>query len=109
MLQSKERRTWQKERDRLVAEQKAIEEEMANFVAIHEGEINALLQEYWTMRKQAGTSNDVWWWRDAALTARGLYEHRHGEARVKARRNAGLSSVSVPVSAARCGLLYSGH
>jgi len=37
-----------------VAEQKAIEEEMANFVAIHEGEINALLQEYWTMRKQAG-------------------------------------------------------
>lgn len=53
-MQTKERRTWAKERDRLQAEQKAIEEEMAEFVRVHELEINELLQEYWTMRKQAG-------------------------------------------------------
>jgi hypothetical protein len=29
---------------------------MAVFVAKHEGEINELLQEYWTMRRQAGES-----------------------------------------------------
>jgi kinetochore protein Nuf2 len=47
---------WQKEREHLLAEQKALEEEMASFVARHEGEINELLQEYWNMRRQAGWS-----------------------------------------------------
>ena len=50
----KERGTWQKQREQLAAEQKAVEEEMDRFIALHEGEINDLLTEYWTMRKQAG-------------------------------------------------------
>jgi len=50
------RKVWQRERDQLLAEKKAIEDEMADFVAHHEAEINAMLQEYWTMRKQAGES-----------------------------------------------------
>ncbi|GFZ48113.1 Probable kinetochore protein NUF2 [Saitozyma sp. JCM 24511] len=50
---AKERGVWQKERDQLLLEQKALEEEMSVFVAKHEGEINELLQEYWTMRRQA--------------------------------------------------------
>jgi len=48
------RKVWQRERDQLLAEKKAIEDEMEDFVAHHEAEINAMLQEYWTMRKQAG-------------------------------------------------------
>ena len=54
VVRAKERGVWQKERDRLLAEQKELEGEIAEFVALHESEINELLQEYWTMRKQAG-------------------------------------------------------
>ncbi|WVR08556.1 hypothetical protein IAU60_005611 [Kwoniella sp. DSM 27419] len=49
----KERGGWQKKKDVLLAEQKVLENEMASFVATHENEINELLQEYWTMRRQA--------------------------------------------------------
>jgi kinetochore protein Nuf2 len=56
LVKAKERGVWQKERDQLLLEQKALEEEMSVFVAKHEGEINELLQEYWTMRRQAGES-----------------------------------------------------
>ncbi len=54
VVRAKERGVWQKEREHLLAEQKEVEAEMAAFVAKHEGEINELLEEYWTMRKQAG-------------------------------------------------------
>ena len=54
VLRSKERGLWQKEQQQILAEQKEVEAEMAAFVTKHEGEINELLQEYWTMRKQAG-------------------------------------------------------
>ncbi|CAD6564978.1 MAG: kinetochore-associated Ndc80 complex subunit nuf2 [Tremellales sp. Tagirdzhanova-0007] len=53
VVRAKERGLWQKEREQILAEQREVEAEMATFVAKHEGEINELLQEYWTMRKQA--------------------------------------------------------
>lgn len=86
---------WQKERDQLLLEQKALEEEMSVFVAKHEGEINELLQEYWTMRRQAGESASAspsasTWLRRGSLRAeydaqmlipcRGLHEHDDGPA-----------------------------
>ncbi|WWC98584.1 hypothetical protein V866_005476 [Kwoniella sp. B9012] len=52
-VRSKERGVWQKQRDLLLAEQKELENEMSNFIQTHENEINDLLQEYWTMRRQA--------------------------------------------------------
>ncbi|WVW80872.1 hypothetical protein I302_102862 [Kwoniella bestiolae CBS 10118] len=52
-VRTKERGGWQKQRDLLLAEQKELENEMANFIQTHENEINDLLQEYWTMRRQA--------------------------------------------------------
>ncbi|WVQ85925.1 hypothetical protein IAT38_008093 [Cryptococcus sp. DSM 104549] len=52
-VRTKERGVWQKQRDVLAAEQKALEGEMAAFVTKHENEINELLQEYWAMRRQA--------------------------------------------------------
>ncbi|ORY20756.1 Nuf2 family-domain-containing protein [Naematelia encephala] len=53
MIKSKERGVWQKERDLLLAEQRELEAEMNAFTTAHEQEIDELLQEYWTMRKQA--------------------------------------------------------
>ena len=50
---------WQKEKDHIMAQIKELEDEMASFTATHEGEINNLLQEYWTMRKQAGEAWEV--------------------------------------------------
>ncbi|WRT70674.1 uncharacterized protein IL334_007672 [Kwoniella shivajii] len=52
-VRTKERGVWQKQRDVLLAEQRELENEMANFISTHENEINDLLQEYWTMRRQA--------------------------------------------------------
>ena len=54
VVRAKERGVWQKEREHLLTEQKELEAEMSAYVAKHEGEINELLHEYWTMRKQAG-------------------------------------------------------
>lgn len=54
VVRAKERGIWQKEREHLLSEQKELEVEIAAFVGKHEGEINELLGEYWTMRKQAG-------------------------------------------------------
>ena len=59
VVRAKERGLWQKEREQILAEQREVEAEMATFVAKHEGEINELLQEYWTMRKQAGECGKV--------------------------------------------------
>ncbi|KAL7422918.1 kinetochore-associated Ndc80 complex subunit nuf2 [Cryptotrichosporon argae] len=53
VVRSKERNHLQKERDALLAEQKELEAQMDAYVATHEAEINGLLNEYWTMRKQA--------------------------------------------------------
>ena len=55
----KEKGVWQKEKDHIMAQIKELEDEMASFTATHEGEINNLLQEYWTMRKQAGEAWEV--------------------------------------------------
>ncbi|KAK8850499.1 hypothetical protein IAR55_004417 [Kwoniella newhampshirensis] len=52
-VRTKERGVWQKQRDVLIAEQKELEAEMAAFITKHENEINELLAEYWTMRRQA--------------------------------------------------------
>ena len=108
VFQNKERRTWSKERDRLAAEQKAIEEEMAEFVKIHEGEINELLQEYWTMRKQAGESaprSNV----EAKLINRGLHEYGHGQVGLEIQGTTCLVTVrgsgdEVPVSILYCDM-----
>lgn len=51
---SKQRTVVMRERDVLVNEQKEIEAEMDAFVKAHEEELNALMEEYWTLRGQAG-------------------------------------------------------
>lgn len=62
-----------------MAEKKAVEEEMEEFVKLHEGEINALLIEYWTMRKQAGELARVDKARSVTDDCRGLHEHCDGQ------------------------------
>ncbi|WWC72551.1 uncharacterized protein I206_106513 [Kwoniella pini CBS 10737] len=52
-IRTKERGGFQKQKDIIIAEQKELESEMTNFINTHESEINDLLQEYWTMRRQA--------------------------------------------------------
>jgi kinetochore protein Nuf2 len=52
---SKQRTVVQRERDLLMNEQKELEDEMEAFVKVHEDEVNALMEEYWTLRGQAGT------------------------------------------------------
>lgn len=54
---SKQRTVVMRERDVLVNEQKEIEAEMDAFVKAHEEELNALMEEYWTLRGQAGMSD----------------------------------------------------
>ena len=78
---------WQKERERLLAEQKELEGEMAAFVSKHEEEINELLREYWMMRKQAGERYVVMrlWGTWADAVCRGLHEHNDSEARPAAQ------------------------
>lgn len=56
MERSKERSVWQRKREVIQSQQKELEAEMAAFVSENEGEINELLGEYWTMRRQAGES-----------------------------------------------------
>jgi len=53
---TKDRNLWIKKRDHLKAQQAALEAEMAAFVAKHEAELNALVQEYAAVRNSTGTS-----------------------------------------------------
>ncbi|TYJ51731.1 hypothetical protein B9479_007683 [Cryptococcus floricola] len=53
MKRTKERHEWQSKRDTLLAQQKKLESEMNAYITKHENEINELLQEYWSMRRQA--------------------------------------------------------
>jgi hypothetical protein len=57
---TKDRNLWIKKRDHLKAQQAALEAEMAAFVAKHEAELNALVQEYAAVRNSTGTSFSHW-------------------------------------------------
>jgi hypothetical protein len=57
---TKDRNLWIKKRDHLKAQQAALEAEMAAFVAKHEAELNALVQEYAAVRNSTGTSSSHW-------------------------------------------------
>lgn len=54
VVRAKERGVFQREKDKLLAEQKLLEQEILDFTNQHEAELNDLLQEYWMTRKQAG-------------------------------------------------------
>jgi hypothetical protein len=79
MERSKERSVWQRKREVIQGQQKELEAEMAAFVSKNEAEINELLAEYWTMRRQAGKWRPL---RSRTLTTshRGLHEHDDGQA-----------------------------
>ena len=57
---TKDRNLWIKKRDHLKSQQAALEAEMAAFVAKHEAELNALVQEYAAVRNSTGTSFRHW-------------------------------------------------
>jgi len=51
---TKDRKVWIKKRDHLKAQQAELEAQMTDFIAKHEAELNALLQEYVAVRNQTG-------------------------------------------------------
>lgn len=51
---SKERGAWAKQRVELENQQRALEDDMKAFVARYQAELDELMEEYWTMRGQAG-------------------------------------------------------
>jgi kinetochore protein Nuf2 len=77
MERSKERSVWQRKREVIQSQQKELEAEMAAFVSENEGEINELLGEYWTMRRQAGELADLMS-SNKTDVGRGLHEHDDG-------------------------------
>jgi hypothetical protein len=76
--QKKAKRGVDREVAKYQAEQKAVREEMEQFVRFHEDEINKLLEEYWKMRTQAGTSRASIWLSE--LTGRGVHERDYRQA-----------------------------
>ena len=68
---------WQRKREVIQSQQKELEAEMAAFVSENEGEINELLGEYWTMRRQAGELADLMS-SNKTDVGRGLHEHDDG-------------------------------
>lgn len=82
-MRSKERQGLNKERERILADHKAVTAEMDAFVEENEHELNELLAQYWTLRKEAGKcySDQLDLHIELSLTTRrGLYEHDVGQA-----------------------------
>jgi kinetochore protein Nuf2 len=76
---SRERGVWAKQREHLETEQRELEEEMKAFVARHEAELQEVMNEYWTMRRQAGEWGCVGC-AGSELMDRGLHAHHDGTA-----------------------------
>lgn len=57
LVKKVERTQWEKVREQLQSELEQLEGEERAWIAKHEGELNEMLAEYWTMRKQAGASS----------------------------------------------------
>jgi kinetochore protein Nuf2 len=56
VTKTKDRNVWQKKKDHLAAEQARLEAEIEDYISTHEAELNELLEEYATIRQQAGES-----------------------------------------------------
>jgi kinetochore protein Nuf2 len=54
LVRKVERTQWEKVREQLQTEMEQLEAEERAWIAKNEGELNEMLAEYWTMRKQAG-------------------------------------------------------